>query len=486
MTSAHIKGKFYLCIFARFLAIFFLLQISLQSSLAQGISTIEDAEIQQYIRTMLNEVLASENLPADGVNLHLVHDFSINAFVYDGMNVFVNLGLIISAESPEVIYGVLAHECGHIKGVHLVKTSDEIKNSAIVSGSIGLASLALLALGGGGANGGADLAQAGILAAGQVFNRTLLSFTRTQEREADAYALQSLKKLGIGTDGIVELFTKLKKMQSKYVGTIDKYSVTHPLSDERIDFFKQNELQNLRSKSLSELNLRHCLISAKINGFFGVRPNFLSNRNFLQNARCNLYYKIFTQIGKKQWRDALAFATTYKNEYINGKNTNLDSFFYETLGDINFGLKNFNIAAANYNIAYQNYQHEDFLLKHYQSRLMFETNAAHKNITEIKNIIKGFEQILGQTESLAGSRGGRQKAHIIINQLISAYRQLAAIDYAGNQHQISANLYLALYYNKIGKVELSKQIFENEKLKISTQKLTPNQTNTFLLTLMPM
>ena len=442
---------------------------------SNGINIIKDAEIENYIQTILNDVLATQHIPIDGVKLHLVSDNSINAFVYDGMNIFVNLGLITASNSSDVVYGVLAHESGHIKGVHLVKTTEEIKNNAILSGTIGLASLALIAVSGG--RGGSDVAQAGLMASGQIFNRNLLSFTRTQEREADKYALQTLKELGIGTDGVIELFTKLKQFQNKYVSNIDKYSVTHPLSDERIDFFKSNQLQNSANKNFTQINLQHCLCVAKINGFFNIKPNILSNRNFLENKRCKLYYEIFQNISKNNLKESLSLAREYEKLYIE-TNKIQNSFLYEAIGDIFFGMKDFIQSSLYYNKAYQSNNNIEFLIKKYHSDIfdvaveIQKTTKQKYTIKDIKKTILGLEEIFDENSDI-------QIQNATANILAFSYRILAN-ELDSVQDSITSSLYTAINDAFTGKIDDAKIKLSKSQTQFK-EKLIANETNKYLI-----
>jgi predicted Zn-dependent protease len=142
------------------------------SALAEdGMSIINDAEIEDYTYLILSDVLNANNIDPERVDFYIVKDQAINAFVYDGLKVFVNLGLILNASGPEVVYGVLAHEVGHIKGVHLVRGSAAIQKSVIKSGLIGLTALAVgfLAMPRSANGESLDMVQAAVLAGGRFF-----------------------------------------------------------------------------------------------------------------------------------------------------------------------------------------------------------------------------------------------------------------------------------------------------------------------------
>ena len=96
---------------------------------AQGLSLIRDTEIENTIRAYATPLFTVAGLDAAAVNVHIVDDSRLNAFVAGGMNLFVNTGLLMSSDNPDAIIGVLAHETGHIAGGHLARTREAIENA---------------------------------------------------------------------------------------------------------------------------------------------------------------------------------------------------------------------------------------------------------------------------------------------------------------------------------------------------------------------
>ena len=52
------------------------------------------------------------------IDLYIISDPNLNAFVQGGQNIFVHTGLLQKTKTPEQLAaGVLAHELGHITGI---------------------------------------------------------------------------------------------------------------------------------------------------------------------------------------------------------------------------------------------------------------------------------------------------------------------------------------------------------------------------------
>ena len=62
----------------------------LQHARAKGLSLIRDAEIENTIRTYATPVFVAAGLEPTAINIYLVNDNTINAFVAGGQKLFLN------------------------------------------------------------------------------------------------------------------------------------------------------------------------------------------------------------------------------------------------------------------------------------------------------------------------------------------------------------------------------------------------------------
>src|SRR5918911_1364976 len=96
--------------------------------LAQGpkIPLVRDAETEQLLRDYMAPIFRAAGINANAAKIILVNDRSFNAFVANGQKIFINVGALMDAETPNEIIGVLAHETGHIQGGHLARLRQEL------------------------------------------------------------------------------------------------------------------------------------------------------------------------------------------------------------------------------------------------------------------------------------------------------------------------------------------------------------------------
>ncbi len=210
-------------------AAFVLLAASAVPAAAQSI--LRDAETEQLLQDMIDPLAEAAGLGEGAVDVVLVSDRSINAFVAGGQRVYVHAGLIEAADTANEVQGVLAHELGHITGGHIIRHSEGAGTATRITLLSALAGIAAAFAGGG-------EAAMGVMALGQqVAMGSYLSFRRDQEASADAASVEYLSGAGISGRGSLEFFRKLQAYEFRRGYRQDdevEYMRTHPLSGNRI------------------------------------------------------------------------------------------------------------------------------------------------------------------------------------------------------------------------------------------------------------
>jgi predicted Zn-dependent protease len=202
---------------------------------AGAVPLIRDAEIEHTLREYGNPIFKEDGLRPASVNLFIVQDDSLNAYVAGGANMFIHTGLIMACDTPDMLIGVMAHETGHIVGGHLARGSENLKNAQL--GSIMTFVLGAAAA----AASHQPEAAAAVLSGGQgVVARKFFSFTRANEESADQSALGVLDKIGISASGMVKTFELLMRNERAHGGSPDPYLLTHPLTNLRIDHVREH------------------------------------------------------------------------------------------------------------------------------------------------------------------------------------------------------------------------------------------------------
>ncbi|MGE0045902.1 MAG: M48 family metalloprotease [Hyphomonadaceae bacterium] len=226
-------------------------------------SIIRDAEIEQSLNIMARPLFDAAGLEADDIQILLVGDRSINAFVTNGQRIFVHTGLIMEAENVNELIGVIAHETGHISGGHLAR-SREAMNYALRPALIAIG-LGILAIAAGAPDAGAAL----ISGAGQFAQGSFVRHTQVQESAADQAGAQFLEASGQSGAGLISFFNRELRPMEFAVRRVPAYMVTHPFTSDRIESLRQRveHAEHYQTPDNPDYVRRFEFMQAKLVGF---------------------------------------------------------------------------------------------------------------------------------------------------------------------------------------------------------------------------
>ncbi|WP_066769536.1 M48 family metalloprotease [Sphingobium sp. CCH11-B1] len=163
---------------------------------------LRDAETEAFMADMSAPLVKAAGMEPRNVQVLVINDPEINAFVAGGQYVWVHSGLIAQADNVNQLQGVVAHELGHIEGGHIIRSGEGIKEATGIT-------LLSLVLGAAAIAGGAG--EAGYL-----------------------------HTAGISGRGSLEFFKKLQNQEYRLAIPQDNsYGRTHPLSGERIQVLRE-------------------------------------------------------------------------------------------------------------------------------------------------------------------------------------------------------------------------------------------------------
>jgi len=198
------------------------------------LSVLRDSETELLFRDISRPLVQAAGLDPGSVDVVLLNDREINAFVATGQAVYIQSGLLIAADDVGQLQGVIAHELGHVAGGHSIRLQEGVKQATgLTLATMVLGALAIAA--------GAGEAAMGIIAAGQqAALGKFLAFTRTQESSADQAGANYLSKAGVSGKGMLAFFGKLQNQEYRLaIYSKDSYARTHPLSSERVQALEQ-------------------------------------------------------------------------------------------------------------------------------------------------------------------------------------------------------------------------------------------------------
>lgn len=230
---------------------------------ANAQSLLRDTEIEETLEEFTVPILRAAGLSPRSVDIYLVNDPSLNAFVTRGQNIFLHSGLILEADNPNQLKGVIAHEAGHIVGSHIVRSdygNRSAYGSMLIAAGLGIAAI-LAGEGGAGALILGGSTQFGSLEA--------LSYSRVNESAADQYAANFMERTGQSGMGLIAFFEKFRAQEVLSQARRYPYFRGHPLSADRIDALRErvSESPYTDVKDSPADQHDHDMMKAKLRGF---------------------------------------------------------------------------------------------------------------------------------------------------------------------------------------------------------------------------
>lgn len=190
-------------------------------------SSINDPILQSYLERQCYRLAFNSPLKDPDLTLIIINDKAINAFAVPGGVIGINAGLLLHAETEAEFSSVLAHELGHLSQRHFARQLAESKSNQWVYLGAMLASIAVAASG----DGQGAYALGASAQAASLQNR--LSYSRLNEQEADRIGMQTLADAGLDPQAMPRFFQRMER-QSRQVGAIPEFVLTHPLTQSRI------------------------------------------------------------------------------------------------------------------------------------------------------------------------------------------------------------------------------------------------------------
>jgi len=236
----------------------------------KGPAVLRDAESEQLLREYTRPILRVAGLEKQNIQMVIINDSTFNAFVADGRRIFVNYGAIMQSETPNQLIGVLAHETGHLAGGHLARLREQLaqaQTQMIIAMLLGAG--AMVAGASRNSSGMANAGAAAVAAPQEMIRRSLLSYQRQQEENADRAGVKFLTATGQSAKGMYETFKRFTSDSLFAARGADPYMQSHPMPAERVASLEElaHSSPYWDKKDDPSLQSRHDMMRAKISGF---------------------------------------------------------------------------------------------------------------------------------------------------------------------------------------------------------------------------
>jgi predicted Zn-dependent protease len=247
-----------------------------------GIPLIRDTEVENLLKDYSRPIFKAAGLGSH-ITMRIVRHDSFNAFVIDGLNVFINTGTLMQAKTPNEVIGVIAHETGHITGGHMAALRNRISRDQTKALLLTVLGIGLMV---GGATAGNDSSReiaglgGGVMMGGnEVIMRSLLSERRSQESAADQAGIKFLEATRQSGRGMLVTFENFAQQEYVSAGYQDPFVRSHPVAADRIARLRELVTASpyVDVKDPPALQVRHDMARAKLSGYL-ERPQTVYNR----------------------------------------------------------------------------------------------------------------------------------------------------------------------------------------------------------------
>jgi predicted Zn-dependent protease len=199
-----------------------------QAEVEQSMEISRDPVVVNYIRQVGERLVRANDLTQFDYTFDVIESPQVNAFAIPGGHLYVNTGLVCTAESEAELAGVMGHEIGHAVERHAVsQMSAQQQTQAAALGGAALLSI-LLGMDPGTVSPAAAI---GTQLAAQGY---LLKYSRDHEREADDLAVRYLHQAGYDPQAVASFFEKLKAKEPGAPSGLMALLSSHPVTNDRI------------------------------------------------------------------------------------------------------------------------------------------------------------------------------------------------------------------------------------------------------------
>jgi Zn-dependent protease with chaperone function len=222
--------------FAALMAAFYLVAPRLSEALARRVPPSVEQRLAPQMQSLFLRNACTSPRAADAVrallervapeqrgkvDIRIVNVDVPNAFALPGNVVLFTRGLLVQAETPEEIAGVLAHELSHVAHRHAL--------SHMIRGAL-LGGLWAATIG--------DYSGMMVVDPKTAYDAATLRHSREAEAEADAGALETLTRRRISSKGLVAFLSRIGKLEPKGLTWLS----SHPSSADRVSRLSRQTL----------------------------------------------------------------------------------------------------------------------------------------------------------------------------------------------------------------------------------------------------
>ncbi len=190
---------------------------------SQDLGEVQDVASNRYVQEVGKRIQGLTHRPTMPYSYRVLNANHINAYTFPGGAMGVTRGILVDLQNEAELAALLGHEMGHVNARHAAQRQGTAMVAQVAVAGLNVA-----------ANGSKWGALVGI--GSQVGASALLaSYSRDNEREADALGQSYMVKAGYPANGMTALHQLLVDQEKSEPGMLATMFASHPMSAERRD-----------------------------------------------------------------------------------------------------------------------------------------------------------------------------------------------------------------------------------------------------------
>ncbi|HLO64175.1 MAG TPA: M48 family metalloprotease [Azonexus sp.] len=194
---------------------------------SQDLGAVQDASINQYLTAVGRRLDAKSHRPQMPYSYRVLNANYVNAYTFPGGAIGVTRGILVDLDNEAELAALLGHELGHVNARHAARRQGQAMVTQVAMTGVNII---------GSAAGIGGLTDLGTQLGASVL---LSSYSRDNEREADALGQEYMVRAGYPASGMVGLQQLLVDQEKESPGMLKTMFATHPMSSERRDTARQ-------------------------------------------------------------------------------------------------------------------------------------------------------------------------------------------------------------------------------------------------------
>lgn len=184
-----------------------------------------DDKLERTVARIVGRIVAASDQPDQPYRVTILNAPAVNAFALPGGYLYVTRGLLALADDSAEVAAVLAHEMAHVTADHAIARQNKARNAVIVSRVVNDV-----------LDGDSEAKLA--LASSQ---RSLASFSRQQEFEADAIGVRTIGRAGYDPFAAARFLEKMSRYAAYKAGAsasleeAPDFLSSHPTTPQRVE-----------------------------------------------------------------------------------------------------------------------------------------------------------------------------------------------------------------------------------------------------------